>query len=98
MDPNVHSTVTWAPSAFVSQTSVSSLRTCDPCLRVEPILADVDMSIGLAERGRGHSFDGRFLNGAFHKPMLTRAGAVNPRDFRGPAGRGWGRVVADQWG
>lgn len=95
MDPNVYSAITYEPSAFVLAMSVYSLRTCDFCLCLESILADIDLTISLAERGRRNVLDGRLLHCALHTIQATRDGGFSTRRFGGFRGSGYTRVVAD---
>lgn len=95
MDPNVDSTVTCEPSASVLTAAVCSLRTCDLCLRVESILADVDLAIGLTEGGRRNVFDGSLLLHALHYTRAAWDGGFGTRGFRGFRGGGCGCIVAN---
>lgn len=95
MDSNVYSTVTCEPSISVLTTPVCNLRTCDLCLRVESILADVDLAIGLTEGGGRNVFDGCLVHRALHYPRAAWDGGFGTRRFLGFRGGGYGCIVAN---
>lgn len=95
MDPNVYSTITYEPSAFELPTPVCTLRTCDPSMCIEPIMADIDLPISLAELGRRDVFDGCVLYYAFHISLATGGGGFTITRLQGLRGCGCWRVVAD---